>query len=101
MGAAVMIEPPMAEKSPATGAVSTTETPAAYAFPGEELAASRERAAEKEAGADELAANALAGRRSEIKRAPRVRCISVTIKPRAASKDATLVQKRGKPEGVA
>ena len=87
MGAAVMIEPPMAEKSPATGAVSTTETPAPYAVPGEELAASRERAAEKEAGAA-LAANALAGRRSEIKRAPRIRCMLVVIRPRVASKDA-------------
>jgi hypothetical protein len=45
------MEPPRAIKSPVTGAVTTIEIPAVYALPGEELATSSVRAAEKEAGA--------------------------------------------------
>jgi hypothetical protein len=52
----------MAERSPVTGAVTTTEAPARYAFPGEELAERSERAAEKDEG--KRAPSALAGKRS-------------------------------------
>jgi hypothetical protein len=45
-----------------TGAVTTTEAPARYAFPGEELAERSDRAAEKDEG--KRAPRAFAGRRS-------------------------------------
>jgi hypothetical protein len=74
MGAAVIILPPAAEKSPATGAVITTENPATYVFPSEGLSERIERAAEKEDGGVP-AANALVGIRSEMRRIKRKRFI--------------------------
>jgi hypothetical protein len=72
-----MTEPPSAAKSPATGAVRTTDTPAAYAFPGDELAATSDCAAENVAGAaSDRAANTLVGRKHTARRMKKKRRIA-------------------------